>query len=281
VPEIEVSTGPDAGPTVGFESDRKETDREEIHLDGSLVMVGCGKQKRDPTDPTDLHVASVAPDEPMSSLPNAETGPAWRAEDLYTSTYFGVKRELAEIATAWARDYEAGAWSVLSAEHGVVPHWKNLKPYDTSIDDLGDDPTNPDHRVNGSTQRRRPDGEPIVTEMDNWATKVATTYAKWLAGFRDDGAKPWENDATEVIVLAGKDYIEPLRERGVFEYGISRVVGNPNEGYKPPVEPRYLFEEIPAGGNGEQMAWMSDVIERLEPLVNDQPNTEQATLSES
>lgn len=65
----------------------------------------------------------------------------------------------------------------------------------------------------------------------------------------------------------------------MFEYGISRMTGDPNEGYKFPLEPRYLFEEIPAGGNGDQMGWMSGAIEKLEPLVNENAETEQTELA--
>ena len=276
---ITASIEPDVGPKLGFEPDIEDTDREEIYLRKTLVLVGCGKAKRDPTDPVDLHAACVGPDEPLSNLPGADTGPAWRAEDLYTSTYFGVKREFAEVVTAWARGYDAGSWGVLSAEHGVVPNYRQLKPYDTSVADLGDDPTNPDHRVRNPFGRRRPDGQEIVTEMDKWAATVATTLCKWVAGFRARRAKPWENDANELLVLAGRDYVEPLRERGVFEYGISRMSGNPNEGYTFPLRTRFLFEEIPAGGNGEQMGWLSEAIGQLEPLVNDQDATEQQTLT--
>lgn len=276
---IQVGVDSDVGPTLDFDADREDTEREQLHLDGTLVLVGCGKDKRDPEDPTDLHVASVGPDEPMSDLPGAETGPAWPARDLYTSSYFSVKRDLADIVTAWARGYDTGQWAVLSAKHAVVPHERDLKYYDKKIDDLGDDPTNPDHRVNNPYGRRRPDGQQIVTEMDRWAASVAASLAKWVAGFRQRRAKPWENDANELLVLAGQDYINPLRERGVFEYGISRMTGNPNEGYKFPLEPRYLFEEIPAGGNGDQMGWMSEAISRLEPVVNDVDDSEQTELN--
>ncbi|AUX09316.1 hypothetical protein AArcSl_1687 [Halalkaliarchaeum desulfuricum] len=279
--DVQVAAGPDVAPRLDFESDRKETDRAEIHLDGALVLVGCGKQKRDPGDPTDLHVASVGPDEPMTSLPNADTGPAWPARELYTSTYFGVRREFADLVTAWTRNYDADGWAVLSAKHGVVPHDRDLKYYDKRIDDLGDDPTDPDHRVTNPYGRRRPDGEKIVTEMDQWAATVAASLCKWVARFRPRKARPWENDANQLLVLAGQDYIEPLRERGVFEYGICRMAGDPNEGYTFPLEPRFLFEEIPAGGIGEQMGWMSDAIGRLEPVVNDRPGTEQTELVSS
>jgi len=148
------------------------------------------------------------------------------------------------------------------------------------IDDLGDDPENPDHRVDNPFGRRRPDGTPIVTEMDRWATAVATSLCRWVAGFRQRRAKPWENDANQLLVLAGRDYVEPLRERGVFEYGIARMGNDPNSGVKFPLETRFLFEEIPAGGNGEQMGWMSDAIERLEPVVSDAAESDQSTLAD-
>lgn len=282
----ETPTGPTAvqhpedGLGIDFGPGREDTKRDSIYLDGTLVLVGCGDQKRDPDDEADLHVASVGPDEPMSSLPGAETGPAWRAEDLYTSNYFGVKSEFAEIVTQWASSYDAGNWSVLSAEHNVVPHYRDLKYYDKSVDDIGDDPTDPEDRVPNRFKRRRPDGQEIVTEMDLWTTNVAYSLMRWVASFRDRRAAPWESDAGELLVLAGQDYIDPLRERGVFEYGISRMYGDPNEGYRFPLRVRYLFEEIDAGGNGEQMGWMSDVIERLDPLVNEEPETEQTALSD-
>lgn len=269
---IQVTTG-EAGASVGFDADRQETERREVYLDGTLVLIGCGKDKRDPENPVDLHLAEVPPGEEWGG----GTGPMWRAEDLYTSTYFGVKREFADVVTAWARGYDAGPWGVLSAEHGVVENWHPLQPYNTKIDDLGDDPTNPDHRVSNPLGRRRPDGQEIVTEMDQWAASVAAGLCRWVASYRERGAEPWENDANELLVLAGQKYITPLRDRGVFEYGIARMAGDPNEGHTFPLETRYLFEEIPAGGNGEQMGWLSEVIDRLGPVVNED-GSEQAEM---
>lgn len=128
--------------------------------------------------------------------------------------------------------------------------------------------------------RRRPDGQEIVTEMDRWTAAVAYGLMKWVAEHRPRQGKPWENNANTLLVLAGQDYIEPLRERGDFEYGISRMAGDPNEGYKQPLRVRYLFEEIDASGIGEQMGWLSDVIERLEPLIPDRSETKQTELGD-
>ncbi len=252
----------DVGPSLSLDPTTETDDRNEIYLDGTLVLVGCGKAKRDPDDPVDLHAASVDPGEPMSDRPDAETGPAWRAADLYTSTYFSAKREFAEVVSP--RSSETAGWAVLSAEHAVIEPWKEITPYNTTIEDLGDDPTEAAHRVPNRSGRRRPDGETIVTEMDLWASQVAYGLMKWIAGHRPRRATPWENDANTLLVLAGKSYVEPLRERGVFEYGIARMAGNPNEGFKQPLRTRFLFEEIDAGGIGEQMAWLSDAIERLD-----------------
>lgn len=267
---IQTAVEPAHGPRLDFDPRERVADLESIYLDGTLVLVGCGKAKRDPSDPTDLHLASVGPDEPMSDLPGAATGPAWPAKDLYTSPYFGAKRDFAEVVTQWAAPHDGtdtAGWAILSAEHAVVEPWQDLQYYDTSVDDLGADPTNPDHRVTNAAGRRRPDGQEIVTEMDAWAASVATSLAKWLAGHRDRGQRRDECRADTLLVLAGQSYLEPLKERGVFEYGIARMAGDPNEGYTLPVDVRFLFENIPAGGNGEQMGWLSDAVSRLEPLV--------------
>jgi len=250
-------------------------DLDDIYLDGTIVLVGCGKTKRDPEDPTDLHLAAVGPGEEWGG----KEGPMWRAEDLYKASYFAVKREFAEMVTAWARGRDGSPWAVLSAEHGVVPALRPLAPYDTTIGDLGDDPTNPDHRVHNGMLRRRPDGEEIVTELDLWVTNVAYGLARWIGGFREGTGPVGKQNAKTLLILAGQDYIRPLRERGVFKFGITRMAGNPNEQLRPiDVRVRSLFEEIDAGGIGEQMGWLSDSVDRLEPLINDVGETTQETL---
>jgi len=279
---MEVTTSPTNAPQLSLEPERRDTERESLHLNKTLVLVGCGKAKRDPDDEEDLRLAAVGPEESWGG----SEGPMWRAEDLYTSTYFGVKREFAGMMTRWARvsgddsGEGAGAWAVLSAEHGVIPHWRPVAPYDTTVEDLGDDPTNPDHRVDNPYGRHRPDGQEIVTEMDRWAASVASGLSKWVAGFRDGaasvgGAGPRPN---KLLVLAGSNYLDPLVKRGVFEYGIARMAGNPNQGRTFPLQERFLFDEIDAGGIGEQMGWMSEAIERLKPALPDNVETNQPEL---
>jgi len=266
------------GPALDLGLDDDTEEKPDIYPDRTLVLVGCGKAKRDPDDPVDLHEAVVDPDEQLGQAWQGETGPAWEAQDLYTSNYFHAKRELAEAVTRWNQDPDATPWAILSAEHQLLQPWETVTPYDTTIDDLGDDPTNPDHRVDAGG-RRRPDGQEIVTEMDKWATGVAYGLARWMAMFRDDGVDaPHTTDATSLLVLAGQSYIEPLRERGVFDYGISRMAGDVNEIHEFPTHVRYLFEEIDAEGIGEQMAWMSDQVDRFE---HEREATEQADLIDS
>lgn len=79
----------------------------------------------------------------------------------------------------------------------------------------------------------------------------------------------WKNNANTLLVLAGQKYVEPLKERGVFEYGIARMTGDPNQGFKLLLETRFLFEEIENSGMFDQMSWMSNAIGRLEQQVGD------------
>ncbi|WP_135363465.1 DUF6884 domain-containing protein [Halosimplex halophilum] len=243
-----------------------------IFDEGTFVLVGCGAAKRDPDDALDVHEAVVGPDETVGPSWSDETGPAWRAKDLYTSTYFGVKRDFAEMATQWARQRDGWAWSILSAEHYILPPWEPVKPYDTTIDDLGDDHTNDDHLTDFPYQRR-PDGQPLVTELDKWVYMVAVGLQRWLTMFDGIASPHGGGTLRNLIVLAGKDYVEPLRERGAFD-----GLGNIREGcQRIQVEPTFLFEEIDADGIGEQMAWMSDAMSQVEGRGTE---TEQVTLGE-
>lgn len=70
-----------------------------------IAFVGCGKAKKDVDE----------------AIP---------AKDLYSSNYFGLKRQYAEEVCY--------AWFILSAEHGVIGPGKEIEPYDTTIGDLSD-----------------------------------------------------------------------------------------------------------------------------------------------
>lgn len=91
--------------------------------------------------------------------------------------------------------------------------------------------------------------------------------------------KPWENRANTLLVLAGQDYLDALRERGVFEYGIARMHGDPNEGWTLPVRVRYLFEEIDASGIGQQQRWLTDAVKGLNAARGDDDGGQQYDFS--
>jgi len=58
---------------------------------------------------------------------NAKADEASAARDLYTSNYFGLKREYGE--------HFADRLVILSAEHGLVWGTRTIEPYDTTLDD--------------------------------------------------------------------------------------------------------------------------------------------------
>lgn len=78
----------------------------------TFALVGCGKAKKDDPAP---------------------------AADLYTSSYFGLKRK-------WAEE-NAERWAILSAKYGIVFPDTEIPPYDVTVGD-------PDH------------------DADDWARKV-------------------------------------------------------------------------------------------------------------
>lgn len=251
------------------------SDLSDIYERGTLVLIGCGAAKRDPSDEDDLQVASVGPDESFGPDWTDETGPAWEARDLYTSNYFHLKKQFARRITGVERSRDgASPWAILSAKHHILMPWEAVKYYNKSIDDLGDDETNPDHRVENPYGLRQPDGREIVTELDQWTRLVAFGLINWITSFHAVRDPPETTNAYSLFILAGQDYINPLRDRGVFKYGTSRMTGSPNQLTEFLLEPRFLFEEINNDGIGDQMSWLSDAINRLdEPAAP----TEQAT----
>ena len=134
------------------------------------------------------------------------------AGKLYTSTYFSKKREFAQT--------RGDDWAILSAEHGLIKPTTEIPPYDTTISDLGGD------------------------GLDELAHSVGMDLINWVADHKADGSD------VELIVLAGKSYIEPMRERETFAAGIDERVS-------------YPLQENDLGGIGEQMAWLADRVEAL------------------
>ena len=58
---------------------------------------------------------------------NAKLDEPAEARELYTSNYFGLKREYGE--------HFADRLVVLSAEHDLIRGWETIEPYDTTADD--------------------------------------------------------------------------------------------------------------------------------------------------
>jgi len=152
----------------------------------TLVIVGCGAAKRDEPAP---------------------------AHDLYTSTYFAKKREYAEAV--------GDEWAILSAEHGLVEPSEELNPYETSIDDLGDD------------------------ALNELAHEVGMDLIDWVHWEQTQNSR---TTVERIVVLAGKRYLEPLRSRETFHAGIDEEVVFP-------------LQQADLGGIGEQMAWLKKRVE--------------------
>jgi len=267
-----------SGPTAGGsdlldDDDPTQFAESNVYQDKTLVLVVGGPEQRDPFDPVDLQSAVVDPHEPTCDN-YGRKAPAWKAADLYTSTRFAAQRQFAEQVTQWT---DKSGWAIISAEHGVVEPYATIKPYETTVDDLGGDERKADHRVDAPYRKRRPDGRENVTERDVWATRAAYGLMKWIATHRPDHALPWENEANTLLIVGSKEQVEPLRERGVFEWGIARMSGNPNKGVKQPLHTRYLFEEIGVEARSDQLAWLSDAVDHLDDVS---PPTDQPEIGE-
>ncbi|WP_229727399.1 DUF6884 domain-containing protein, partial [Haloarcula argentinensis] len=199
---------------------------------GRFVLVGCSDAKTD--DPAE-------------------------ARNLYTSSYFSVKRSLAEEAVQWARtaDRRANTWGVLSAEHAILMPRQTVAPYDTTIEDLRGEP------IEGEPHYRLPSGDRVETQLDRWALRVHSSLGDWLR--RPYAADQQESPCRELVVLAGSDYVDALRERGIFE-GRPTAIRTGRETYTalpPKATVRFPFQERDFDGIFDQMGWLSDRAEEL------------------
>ena len=199
---------------------------------GRFVLVGCGAAKASETV---------------------------EARDLYTSSYFAVKRQYAEAAVQWAgtTDRRANSWAILSAEHAVLPPRMEVDPYDTTIDDLRGEP------IAGEQAYELPSGELVETELDRWAMRVHSALASWLR--RPFAADQQESPCRELVVLAGSDYVDALRERDIFS-GRPTAIRTGRETYQalpPKATVRFPFQERDFDGMFDQMAWLSERTDAL------------------
>ncbi|WP_332843432.1 DUF6884 domain-containing protein [Haloarcula laminariae] len=199
---------------------------------GRFVLIGCGAAKAS---------------EPVE------------ARDLYTSSYFAVKRQYAEAAVQWAgtADRRANAWAILSAEHAVLPPRLEVDPYDTTIEDLRGVP------IAGEPTYELPSGERVETELDRWAMRVHSALSSWLR--RPFAADQEESPCRELVVLAGSDYIDALREREIFSGRPTAIrTGRQTHRALPPkATVRFPFQERDFDGMFDQMAWLSERTDEL------------------
>jgi hypothetical protein len=211
---------------------------------GRFVLVGCGNAKAD---------------EPR------------QARNLYTSNYASLKRRYAEAATQWARtaDRRANAWGYLSAEHDVLPSRLEVEPYDTTIEDLQGTPVQrePTHTL--------PSGEPVETQLDAWALRVRSRLADWLR--RPFRADQEQSPCRELVVLAGSDYVDALRERDIFTGRPTALATGRTHPYTtlpPKATVRFPFQEHDFAGNGEQMHWLKERAAELQTAAAPPQTTE-------
>jgi len=116
-----------------------------------------------------------------------------------------------------------------------MPH-QTVAPYDTTIQDLRAEP------VEGESHYRLPSGKRAESRLDRWALRVHSTLADWLR--RPYAADQQDSPCRELVVLAGSDYVDTLRECGIFD------------------------------GMFDQMDWLSDRTEELEATAKPARRTE-------
>jgi len=133
---------------------------------------------------------------------------------LYDSDYFQKKYRYAELFASDLGEY------ILSAEHGLVEPQKRVDYYDTTIREL------------------------FAEEKQEWVDEIASTL-------RPFPRRDWYDD---VVILAGRDYVEPLADP------LGRLIDEGVMVYDP-------FFEL--GGIGKQKQWLKKAIEARDPLLDD------------
>jgi len=153
------------------------------------------------------------------------------AKDLYRRSYWTCKREYGETI--------GDEWQIISAEHAVLDPNERIEHYERTPDDLAGVPVDSSERL--------PTGEPVTTLLDQWAYRVYVGITRvdfvcfWRrpAGYRTgDPARPIVPRPT-----GGTRCVRPAALRGDLSIW-------------------FPFQEVEqaAGGNGNQMGWMTDEV---------------------
>ncbi len=119
------------------------------------------------------------------------------ARERYKGSYWAGKRRYYETI--------GDAGQIISAEHGLLHPETPIEDYERTPDDLRGVPIDSDHRL--------PSGDGVSTLLDRWALDVFEGLVEWL----DDAAGGIDPRDVELEILLGRDYRDPLEERGVFD----------------------------------------------------------------
>jgi hypothetical protein len=125
-----------------------------------IALVGCGSKKRLPPESEKLVTA----------------------KELYTSSYFNLKQDVAE---------EYDLWFILSAKYGLVNPEQMIKPYDVKL-----------------TTKLDPfegDDDPDFDTLDEWAGNIVDS----LNNIITHGQK-YNSNIDSITLLAGKAYVNPI-----------------------------------------------------------------------
>jgi len=162
------------------------------------------------------------------------------AKERYKGAYWSNKRGYGEIR---------GDWRIISAEHDVLHPETPIEYYERTPDDWRGVPVHSDARL--------PSGDAVETRLDQWALDVYQGLLDWINDVTDE-VDPRD---VELEVLLGRDYRDPLEDRGVFDR--LRVPGD--------LSVSFPFQEVEQaqGGMFEQIDWMGDEIDAATEAVTD------------
>jgi len=166
------------------------------------------------------------------------------AKERYKGAYWTNKRRYYETVGDDGR--------IISAEHAVLDPETPIEHYEKTPDDLRGIPIDSDQRL--------PTGEAVTTLLDRWALDVYEGLTEWLS----EAASGVDPRDAELEVLLGRDYREPLEDRGVFDR--LRASGD--------VAVSFPFQDVEQaqGGMFEQIDWMGDEVEAATEAVTDGGN---------
>lgn len=165
--------------------------------------------------------------------------------ELYRGAYWTCKRDYGQTI--------GDEWRILSAKHGITDPNELIAHYDQSVEDIEGVP------VHADSDFRLPNGRRVQTFLDRWAVNVYEGIRRWLIFAGSHGSIDPRD--VELEVLLGRSYRDPLEERGVF----NRLRG------RGALEIAFPFQEVEqaAGGNGNQMGWMTDEVEDATAVATD------------